>query len=336
MIYDRFPGSENAENATTERDGIMSKYDKAKLDTIEAGANNYTHPDTHPYSMITGAPTSLPANGGNADTVDGKHASDFATAEQGVKADSALNDAKTYVDTKLSELSGGASAALDTIKELAAALGDDPNFAATITTELSKKATKDLATTTSDGLMSAADKTKLAGISVGANNYTHPATHPYSMITGAPTSMPANGGNADTVDGKHAEAFSLTSHSHNYNTINGVPDLTQYILKSEIGNYINTLIQGGTVSMVKRVLRGNISLDDGFTNINIPNVNPSKCHVTVYGSGGYQFDGTYESTYSKPVTVNSLTSTILSLNCPANDRSGGYSISVSWEIVEFY
>lgn len=34
-------------------------------------------------------PTSLPASGGNADTVDEKHASDFATAAQGAKADSA-------------------------------------------------------------------------------------------------------------------------------------------------------------------------------------------------------------------------------------------------------
>lgn len=41
----------------------------------------YTHPATHPATMITGLPTSLPANGGNADTVDGKHAADFATAD---------------------------------------------------------------------------------------------------------------------------------------------------------------------------------------------------------------------------------------------------------------
>lgn len=33
---------------------------------------------THTASQITGLPTSLPANGGNADTVDGKHATDFA------------------------------------------------------------------------------------------------------------------------------------------------------------------------------------------------------------------------------------------------------------------
>lgn len=34
--------------------------------------------------------TSLPAKGGNADTVDNKHASDFATSAQGTKADNAL------------------------------------------------------------------------------------------------------------------------------------------------------------------------------------------------------------------------------------------------------
>lgn len=40
------------------------------------------------------------------------------------------------------------------------------------------------ATTTSNGLMSSSDKTKLNGIATGANKYTHPATHPASMITG--------------------------------------------------------------------------------------------------------------------------------------------------------
>lgn len=35
--------------------------------------------------------------------------------------------------------------------------------------------------------------------------YTHPSTHPYSMITDTPTSLPANGGNSDTVDGYHVD-----------------------------------------------------------------------------------------------------------------------------------
>lgn len=68
------------DTATAETSGFMSNGDKSKLDGIEAGANNYSHPATHPASMITGLPTELPASGGNADTVDGKHAADFATA----------------------------------------------------------------------------------------------------------------------------------------------------------------------------------------------------------------------------------------------------------------
>ena len=43
-------------------------------------------------------------------------------------------------------------------------------------------------------------------------------THAYSEITGKPTiptTLPANGGNADTVDGKHASDFALANHIHN-------------------------------------------------------------------------------------------------------------------------
>ncbi len=39
------------------------------------------------------------------------------------------------------------------------------------------------ATTSAAGSMSAADKTKLDGVEAGANNYTHPASHPPSIIT---------------------------------------------------------------------------------------------------------------------------------------------------------
>lgn len=68
--------------------------------------------------------------------------------------------------------------------------------------------------------------------------YTHPGSHPASMITGLatvatsgkysdlsgkpsiPTSLPANGGNADTVDGKHADDFAPASHTHSYAAAN--------------------------------------------------------------------------------------------------------------------
>ena len=47
---------------------------------------------------------------------------------------------ETYVDTAVSTLVDAAPAALDTLNELAAALGDDANFATTITNSLSDKA----------------------------------------------------------------------------------------------------------------------------------------------------------------------------------------------------
>lgn len=46
---------------------------------------------------------------------------------------------KTYVDSAISSLVSSAPGALDTLNELAAALGDDPNFAATITSALAGK-----------------------------------------------------------------------------------------------------------------------------------------------------------------------------------------------------
>ena len=48
---------------------------------------------------------------------------------------------KEYVDTSISNLVNGAGTALDTLGELAAALGNNPNFAASVTTEIGKKVT---------------------------------------------------------------------------------------------------------------------------------------------------------------------------------------------------
>ena len=74
--------------------------------------------------------------------------------------------------------------------------------------------------------------------------YSHPASHPASMITGladvatsgsyndlddkptiptVPASLPANGGNADTVDGKHASDFATAGHTHTASDVGAAP-----------------------------------------------------------------------------------------------------------------
>ena len=50
-IYENFPSKETV--ATVSQDGLMSKSDKAKLDGIEANANNYVHPNDASTRHVT-------------------------------------------------------------------------------------------------------------------------------------------------------------------------------------------------------------------------------------------------------------------------------------------
>lgn len=87
----------------------------------------------------------------------------------------------------------------------------------TIDTEIKKvndnKVEKESGKELSSNDYTSTDKSKLAGIAENANNYVHPATHPASIITGLPTALPANGGNADTVDGLHASSFAQLGYA---------------------------------------------------------------------------------------------------------------------------
>lgn len=65
----------------TEKAGWNDKYTRAEVDTKDAGKANLVH--THTKAQITDFPTALPANGGNADTVDNLHATDFGRAYSG-------------------------------------------------------------------------------------------------------------------------------------------------------------------------------------------------------------------------------------------------------------
>lgn len=69
-------------------------------------------------------------------------------------------------------------------------------------------------------------------------------THSVSDISDFPTSLPANGGNADTVDGKHASDFAEAEHTHNYlpltgGTIGGdvTPDIANKRKLGSLSNY---------------------------------------------------------------------------------------------------
>lgn len=89
-------------------------YTETEINNMLTGKSNTDH--THTFLSITDKPNTLSGFG--------------------------ITDAytKLEVDNKISALVSSAPETLDTLKELAAALGDDPNFATTITTEVGKKA----------------------------------------------------------------------------------------------------------------------------------------------------------------------------------------------------
>lgn len=146
--------------------------EKNKLAGIEEGANKYVLPSatdsvvggmklytstgtntagTMTQKAITDALAGKSGTGHNHDSVYSKLGHTHTAAEVGATTqtyvDNQIKDAKSYTDTKVAELVDSSPETLNTLNELAAALGDDPNFATTMATELGKKATKDELTT---------------------------------------------------------------------------------------------------------------------------------------------------------------------------------------------
>ena len=75
---------------------------------------------------------------------------------------------ETYVDNKVAGLVDSAPATLDTLNELATALGDDPNFATTVANQIGGKVDKVDGKGLSTEDYTTIEKTKLSGIAEGA------------------------------------------------------------------------------------------------------------------------------------------------------------------------
>ncbi|WP_242960824.1 pyocin knob domain-containing protein [Clostridium peptidivorans] len=124
---------------------------------------------------------------------------------------------KTETDQRIQMVVNAAPAALDTLKELADALNNDPNFAATITTQLAGKVDKIVGKQLSTEDYTTTEKNKLAGIEAEANKYIHPSTHTASIIV---------------QDSTHR--FSSDTEKTNWNSaVEHIKDTVRHITKAE-------------------------------------------------------------------------------------------------------
>jgi hypothetical protein len=153
---------------------------KAHADTLAApklNASAYTAADVLAKLLTVAGHGS----GLDADTLDGKQ---LATIEAEYRA---------FTNAAVAALVGSSPETLDTLNELAAALGNDPDFATTVSQQI--------------------------GTKLNANTYTA-ADVLAKLLT---VHGEGSGLNADKLDGLHAAAFALAVHGHTWAEVSGKP-----------------------------------------------------------------------------------------------------------------
>ena len=186
--------------------------------------SDWSETDTASDAFIKNKPTSLPANGGDADTVDGKHASSFVLkteiptslpasdvsdwakaatkptytadevgADAKGSADKALSDAKSYTDEEIAGLINGAPTTLDTLGEIANAMAENKNVVDALNEAIGTKATStDLTSHTSN-------KSNPHGVTkaqVGLGNVDNTADMDKPVSTAVQSAISTHEGNA--------------------------------------------------------------------------------------------------------------------------------------------
>lgn len=123
--YDAYGAASSAEaNANTYTDNQINDL---TTDDIEEGSSNKYFTDERAQDAVGNAV----GNGLSYDDASGA-----------ISVDTSVISTKAYVDQEVAALVDSAPALLDTLNELAAAIGDDANFVTTVTTGLSEKVAK--------------------------------------------------------------------------------------------------------------------------------------------------------------------------------------------------
>ena len=145
---------------------------------------------------------------------------------------------ETYVNTKVAGIVNSAPETLDTLQELASALGNDPNFATTMATEIGKKANSaDLATVAKTGS--------------------------YSDLKNKPT-IPSVGNGTLTIQKNGTSAGTFTANATTNKTIN-------ITVPTKVSELTDDVVKGKYLSLTGGTMTGNININNKtITNLKTP------------------------------------------------------------------
>ena len=149
------------------------------------------------------------------------HSANEVGADASGSAASALEEAKAYTDSEIADLINGAPTTRDTLKEISDAMDENQTVVEALDAAIGTKANKtDI-------------PTKVSQLENDSGYLTeHQDLSEYAKTADIPTELPANGGNANTVNGHSVEA-DVPADAVFTDT---VPDLSLYALKSKYGD----------------------------------------------------------------------------------------------------
>lgn len=145
---------------------------------------------------------------------------------------------ETYVQNKIAEVVNSAPGTLDTLNELAQALGNDPNFATTMATELGKKA----------------NTASLATVATSGN---------YNDLSNKPT-IPSVGNGTLTIQKNGTSAGTFTANATTDKTIN-------IIVPTKVSELTDDVVKGKYLPLTGGTMTGNININNKtITNLKTP------------------------------------------------------------------
>ena len=267
-------------------------------------------------TSFDGTANITPANATNAVNLSGTLASGVTGTTQSTSDNSTKIATTAYVTSAVANLIDSAPGALDTLNELAAAIGDDANFSTTITNSLATK-------------LPLAGGTMTGAINLGSNNITNGGTISGTFVGNITGNVTGNtSGSSGSCTGNAATATALATAR----TIGGVSfDGSANINLPGVNAVGNQNTTGSAATLTTARTIGGVSFN-GSANINLPGVNAAgnqntsgnaataTALATARAINGVNFDGTAAitvaaaagtltgNTLASGVTASSLTS----------------------------